>query len=52
MGKRERAKAVCVKCGTYEGLFIVLQNGEKLPSYTIKIGEGIVCNTCKIKAVA
>jgi hypothetical protein len=52
MGKREKAKAVCVKCGTYEGLFIVLQNGERLPSYTIKIGEGIVCNTCKIKAVA
>ena len=52
MGKRERVQAVCVKCGTYEGLFIVLQNGERLPSYTIKIGEGIVCNTCKIKAVA
>jgi hypothetical protein len=50
MGKK--AKAVCVKCGTYEGLFIVLQNGERLPSYTIKLGEGIVCNTCKIKAVA
>ena len=52
MSKRERAKAVCVKCGTHEGLFIVLKNGERLPSYTIKIGEGIVCNECKIKAVA
>ena len=52
MGKRERAKAVCVKCGTYEGLFIVLRNGERLPSYTIKLGEGIVCNGCKIEAVA
>ena len=49
MGKRERA--ACIKCGTYDGLFIVLRNGERLPSYTIKIGEGIVCNTCKDKAV-
>lgn len=48
----KKSKAVCVKCGTHEGLFIVLQNGERLPSYTIKIGEGIVCNECKIKAVA
>jgi hypothetical protein len=52
MSKRERAKASCVKCGTYEGLFITLGNGERLPSYTIKIGEGIVCNACKDKAVA
>ena len=52
MSKRERAKASCVKCGTYEGLFITLRNGERLPSYTIKIGEGIICNGCKDKAVA
>jgi hypothetical protein len=48
----KRAKSKCVKCGTHEGLFIVLRNGERLPSYTIKIGEGIVCNECKDKAVA
>lgn len=42
-----KVKAVCVKCGTYDGLFITLRNGERLPSYTIKLGEGIVCNTCK-----
>ena len=48
----KRAKASCVKCGTYEGLFITLRNGERLPSYTIKIGEGIVCNECKERAVA
>ena len=48
----KRAKAVCVKCGTHEGLFVSLSNGKRLPSYTIKIGEGIVCNACKSKAVA
>lgn len=48
----KKAKAVCVKCGTHEGLFITLRNGERLPSYTIKIGEGIVCNACKSEAVA
>ena len=49
---KERARARCARCDTYEGLFIVLTNGERLPSYTIKIGEGIVCNECKAKAVA
>jgi hypothetical protein len=43
----KKTKAVCVKCGTHDGLFIALRNGERLPSYTIKIGEGIVCNACK-----
>ena len=46
------AVTICVKCGTHEGLFITLRNGERLPSYTIKLGEGIVCNECKRKAVA
>lgn len=48
----KKVKAKCVKCDTYEGLFITLRNGEKLPSYTIKIGEGIVCNECHKSAVA
>jgi hypothetical protein len=43
----KRAKVTCIKCGTHDGLFITLGNGNRLPSYTIKIGEGIVCNTCK-----
>jgi hypothetical protein len=43
----KRVKAVCVKCNTHDGLFIVLGNGERLPSYTIKIGGGIICNQCK-----
>jgi hypothetical protein len=48
----KRVKVTCIYCGTHDGLFIVLKNGERLPSYTIKLGEGIVCNGCKIKAVA
>lgn len=48
----KKVKATCTKCGTHEGLFIVLGNGSRLPSYTIKIGQGIVCNECKEKAVA
>jgi hypothetical protein len=47
----KRVKAVCVKCGTHDGLFIML-GATRLPSYTIKLGEGIICNECKIKAVA
>jgi hypothetical protein len=47
----KRAKAVCVKCGTHDGLFIML-GATRLPSYTIKLGEGIVCNECRDKAVA
>ena len=42
----KKAKAVCVKCGTHDGLFITL-GATRLPSYTIKIGEGIICNLCK-----
>ena len=47
----KKTKAVCIKCGTHGGLFIILGT-TRLPSYTIKIGEGIVCNECKDKAVA
>lgn len=37
---------VCRKCGSNEALFITLRNGEKLPSYVMRIGEGIYCNEC------
>lgn len=42
----KKTKAVCVRCGTHDGLFITL-GATRLPSYTIKIGEGIICNLCK-----
>ena len=50
MAKKTQAR--CINCGTHDGLFIILKNGERLPSYTIKIGEGIICNECKEKAAA
>ena len=37
---------VCRKCGSNEALFITLRNGEKLPSYVMRIGEGVYCNEC------
>jgi hypothetical protein len=48
MGKR--VKATCVECATHEGLFITLGNGERLPSYHLVIGKGIVCNSCSDKS--
>jgi len=48
----KKIKAACTLCGTYDGLFITLRNGERLPSYKIKIGQGIVCNECDERAVA
>jgi hypothetical protein len=47
----KKVKATCIKCGTHDGLFIML-GATRLPSYTFKIGEGIICNKCKEKAVA
>ena len=44
---RTKVKATCMGCGSHDSLFITLANGEKLPSYTIKIGQGIICNSCK-----
>lgn len=46
---KKKIKATCLDCGTHDGLFITLKNGERLPSYVLKIGEGIVCNECNSK---
>ena len=43
---RKKTLPVCVKCGSNEALYITLKNGEKLPSYVMRIGQGIFCNTC------
>jgi hypothetical protein len=48
----KKTKPVCMQCGSNDALYVTLRNGERLPSYTIKIGVGIVCNECKNKAVA
>jgi hypothetical protein len=42
----KKKQAVCVECGTNEGLYVTLANGERLPSYRIVIGVGIKCNEC------
>ena len=44
---RTKVKPACIACGTNDGLYITLNNGERLPSYTIAIGRGILCNDCK-----
>ena len=38
--------ATCKGCGSSEALYVTLGNGEKLPSYVMKIGEGIFCHEC------
>jgi len=43
---RKKNIPVCVNCGSNEALYITLKNGERLPSYVMKIGEGIWCNPC------
>ena len=44
-----KSKPVCVSCGSNDALFITLRNGERLPSYVMKIGQGIWCNGCNDK---
>jgi hypothetical protein len=46
MAKRVKVKPVCVECNTHDGLYFTFGNGERLPSYHIVIGLGIVCNEC------
>ena len=43
---RKRIVAACKACGSSEALYIQLANGERLPSYVMRIGEGIYCNAC------
>lgn len=44
MGKNKAA--TCNGCGSSEALYVQLRNGERLPSYVMRIGEGIYCNAC------
>ncbi len=46
MSKRVKVKPACVVCNTQDGLYFAFGNGERLPSYHIVIGLGIVCNEC------
>lgn len=44
MAKKIQAK--CKACGSSDALYVFLSNGEKLPSYVMRIGDGIYCNAC------
>ncbi len=43
---KKRAVATCKACGSSDALYVELRNGEKLPSYVMRIGDGIYCNPC------
>ena len=42
----KRKAAACKGCGSSDALYVQLGNGERLPSYVMKIGDGIYCNPC------
>jgi hypothetical protein len=46
---KKKMQATCIECNTHDGLYITLGNGERLPSYHVVIGKGIVCNECSDK---
>jgi hypothetical protein len=50
MSKMTKKIATCKGCGSSEALYVTLGNGEKLPSYVMKIGEGIYCHPCSGEA--
>ena len=43
----KKNQPVCMECGSNETLYVMLKNGDRLPSYTYAIGKGIICNGCK-----
>ena len=43
---KKKAIAVCKECGSNDALYVTLGNGERLPSYVMRIGDGIYCNDC------
>lgn len=43
---RKKAAIACKGCGSSDALYVQLRNGERLPSYVMRIGEGIYCNAC------
>ena len=43
---RKKLQAACKGCGSSDALYIQLRNGERLPSYVMRIGDGIYCNAC------
>jgi hypothetical protein len=44
--RTKKTAPVCAVCGSNEALYITLKNGERLPSYVMRLGQGIFCNEC------
>ena len=47
MPKTKKREITCMACGSNDALYVTLKNGERLPSFTMRIGQGIICNGCK-----
>ena len=43
---KKKAVAACKGCASSDALYVELGNGKRLPSYVMKIGDGIYCNDC------
>jgi hypothetical protein len=43
---RKKVAAACKACGSSDALYVELGNGKRLPSYVMRIGDGIYCNAC------
>ena len=44
--RKTKILPTCKACGSNEALYITLKNGERLPSYVMRLGDGIYCNKC------
>lgn len=43
---RKKVLPTCKSCGSNDALYVTLRNGERLPSYVMKVADGIYCNDC------
>ena len=43
---RTKVLPTCKSCGSNDALYVTLRNGERLPSYVMKVADGIYCNAC------
>ena len=43
---KKKKEANCTGCGSSDALYIILKNGERLPSYVMRLGVGIFCKPC------
>jgi hypothetical protein len=43
---KKKAVAVCKGCASNDALYVELGNGKRLPSFVLRIVDGIYCNNC------